>query len=248
MYDPTQFTLTDMTECGAILRKLGLGATSMEEAANRVVRYFYDEFVDAKTGEQAWALVRFFKTHAYAELSHTDLHRLVEQQLGDRPPALSLKCLTLLATAGSQPQWNTRQASYSHQVIPLVSEQLVAQSPMISQLIQQFGLTINTVLEPDPALLLDLNQTTFNVFYVPIALGSPYIPAQAEFVIPHQIQSVLGFGGILPSGNLFAVILFSKVRLPEAIADLFKTLALNVKMAVMPFEQQVFASNSISEH
>jgi len=53
---------------------------------------------------------------------------------------------------------------------------------------------------------------------------------------------VLGFGGILPSGNLFVIIIFSAVELARETADLFKTLALSVKLAVLPFDgKAIFA-------
>jgi hypothetical protein len=106
---------------------------------------------------------------------------------------------------------------------------------MISQLIIQFGLEVSALIQPDPALLVDLEQRTYNVFHVPDAVGSPHIPAQQGFVIPFGIQSALGFGGMLPTGDLFAVILFSKVHVPRATAEMFKTLALSVKVAVVPF-------------
>ena len=112
---------------------------------------------------------------------------------------------------------------------------------MIANLIKQLGLEISTVVQPDPHLLLDTSQKTFNVFYVPEALGSPLIPAQRDFVIPYHIKSALGFGGVLPLGSLFVVVLFSKVPLSPEIAALFKPLALSVKMAVLPFEDAVFA-------
>ncbi len=207
----------------------------MEEVSDRIVRYLYEKFVDEQTDRSAFALVRFFKTHLYA-----DLEASLQQVVNAASPNLprdTLKCLTLLATAGDQPQWDSRQASAGHQVIPLASEQIVAQSPMISQLIKQFGLEIGSVLSPDPDLLVDLEQETFNVFHVPAAIASPYVPAQQEFVIPCGIQSVLGFGGMLPSGNIFAVILFSKVSISRNTADMFKTLALNTKMAVLPFDR-----------
>jgi hypothetical protein len=46
----------------------------------------------------------------------------------------------------------------------------------------------------------------------------------------------LGFGGMLPSGNLFVVILFSKVYIPRETADMFRPLSLSVRLAVLPFE------------
>ena len=108
---------------------------------------------------------------------------------------------------------------------------------MISQLVQQFGLDVHAVLDPDREIIVDLEQTSFNVFHIPQAAGSPYITAQDEFVLPYKIESVLGFGGMLPSGNLFAVIMFSKVPVPKDVADMFKTIALNVKMALLPFAE-----------
>ena len=92
-----------------------------------------------------------------------------------------------------------------------------------------------TVLRPEPDLLVDLEQTTFNVFHVANAVGSPYVPAQDQFVLPYHIKSVLGFGGLLPSGELFAVILFSKVEIPRQTAEMFRTLALSIKVAILPF-------------
>ncbi|MDA0867588.1 MAG: sensor histidine kinase, partial [Cyanobacteria bacterium] len=244
MYNLTRFSLSEMTECGAILRKLGIGAASMEAVANSIVHHFYNQFLDPETGQSALALVRFFKTHAYSDLP-TDLQPIATQMLGSTTAHPGLKCLTLLATTGDRPEWNARTASTGHQVIPLPSERMVTQAPMIAQLIQQLGLTINNVLAPDPDLLVDLQERTYNVFHIPNAINSSYIPAQAEFVAPCKIQSVLGFGGMLPSGNLMAIILFSKLPIQRDTAELFKPLALNAKMAILPFSQgPIFASPS----
>ena len=113
---------------------------------------------------------------------------------------------------------------------------MIERSPMISQLVRQFGLEPATVIGADSSLLVDLEQKSYNVFHVPVARESPYVPAQAEFVVPYGIRSVIGFGGMLPSGNLFAVILFTRVPIPQEIADLFRPLALSVKLAILPFE------------
>jgi two-component system, NtrC family, sensor kinase len=80
-----------------------------------------------------------------------------------------------------------------------------------------------------------------NVSHVPTALGSVYIPVQEDFVIPYGIESALGFGGMLPSGNLFATIMFPKILISHDIADLFQPLALNVKIAVLQHNtEQIF--------
>ncbi|MBE9181274.1 hypothetical protein IQ268_22180 [Oculatella sp. LEGE 06141] len=245
MYDLSRFTQDDMYDCAIALRGMDLGASSMEEVANRMVRHLYHYLIDPKTGKPACALVRFFKTHPYGELTQ-DLQEAARAILKGRPVSLKTKCLTLLATAGDKPQWNTRYGSTGHQAIPLVDLDFIYRAPMILQLIQQFGLEVNTVLEPATSLIMDLERTTFNVFYVPDALGSDHIPAQVEFVIPHRIGSVLGFGGMLPSGNLFAIILFTKTLVPQETADLFKWVSAYVRIAVSTFDRElVFAQGQL---
>src|SRR5262249_27941617 len=106
--------------------------------------------------------------------------------------------------------------------------------PMVQQLLRQFGLDVGSVVGPDPRVLLDLSQRTYNVFHVEEALGSPYIPGQ-DFVVADGIHSVIGFGGLFPTGDLFAVILFTRARIPPETADLFRTVALNVRLGLLPY-------------
>ena len=61
-------------------------------------------------------------------------------------------------------------------------------------------------------------------------------------MIPEEIKSVLGFGGLLPSGNLFAVIMFSKVPIGADAASMFRSISLSVTQVLLPFETKVFAS------
>ena len=238
-YDLTGFTIREMSECGKAMRALGEGATSMEETAGRIVRHFYDGLVDAE-GERACALVRFYKTHPYRGLD-SELQGFAGTLLGGDPPSPDMKCLVLLATAGDRDEWNSRRKSQGHMAIPLPSEEAVQQAPMVSNLVTQLGIPLGMVIRPEPELLLDLEQRTYNVFHVQEALGSPYIPAQREFVAPCGIRSVLGFGGLLPSGEMFAVIMFFKVPVSKETAALFKALSLSVKMAVLPFDEAVFS-------
>ncbi len=239
-YNLVNFTIRDMTECGKILRTIGKGAKNMEEVANRIVYYLYNNLIDGESGNRASSLVRFFKTHTYEKLDD-ELQNFSRSMLRDYPVLPDMKCLTLLATAGENPEWNSRKTSKGHKAIPLPSEQAVHRIPMIRTLIIQLGLSISMVIKPDPKLLLDTGQKTYNVFHVSKAPGSPHIPAQKEFVIPCGIKSVLGFGGTLPSGDIFAVIMFLKVPVSKEIANFFKTLSLNIKIAVLPFENAVFA-------
>lgn len=233
MYNLCAFAFSDMVECGARLRRVASEATSMEDGANLVVSYLYDSLCQDDTGERACALVRCFVTLPYEQLE-PELRRVAAAAMG-REPDGATKCLTLLASAGDVATWNDRRRSVSHRAIPLVGEPGIAQSPMIFRLITQFGLEVGALLQPEPDLIVDLEQRSFNVFHVGEALGSPYVPAQDEFVIPFGIKSVLGFGGVLPGGNLVAFILFTKCPIKSETTSLFKTLALTAKLAVMPF-------------
>ncbi|MEJ7758253.1 MAG: hypothetical protein WKF55_01545 [Gemmatimonadaceae bacterium] len=233
VYDLERFTLSDMTRCGIQLRKLGAGASSLEAVAGRTVEFLYGS-LRTRDGTPACALIRMFVTMPYEELEPNQ-QDVVRTVLGAAPEFQNMKCLTLLASAGELPAWNSRRDSVGHRALPLVSEESVARSPMIAQLIRQLGIEVGTFVGRDENLVVDVNQHTFNVFYVPEARGSAYIPAQDDFVIPYDVRSVLGFGGLLPSGELFATILFSKAPIARDTADLFKTLALNVKVAILPF-------------
>lgn len=111
---------------------------------------------------------------------------------------------------------------------------MVERAPMIAQLIKQLGLSVANVVHPEAGLLLDTEGRKQNVFYVPQALGSPHIVAQEEFVKPYGIASVIGLGGLITTGDMFALILFSKVPISREVADLFGVLGLNLKIAVLP--------------
>jgi hypothetical protein len=243
MYNFEHFTREDMYQCAIALRNINAGANSMEEIAQRMVQYLYDNIINLKTGASACALVRFFRTYSYQNLNQ-DLQQSAVKILNNRYILSTVKCLTLLATVGDEPQWNSRQTSVGHQAIPLLDRNFVERAPMIFELIKQFGLDVDAVLEPNPAILMSMDVTTFSVFYVPDAVNSAFIPAQQEFVIPYGIKSVLGFGGILPCGNLFAIILFAKVSISPDTANLFKWISAYARIAAASLNQERALPNS----
>ncbi|MCE3224574.1 MAG: putative Histidine kinase [Nitrospira sp.] len=138
------------------------------------------------------------------------------------------------ASAGVVPGWNDPTLSKRFRVIPLGDTDHLAQLPMFSQLFHQLGVSLHRLREPADSVLLDSQEHLFNVFHILQAEGSPYIPAQDEFVRPYGVRSVLGFGAPLPNGDIFSVILFSKQVIPESTAQLFKPLALCAQIALAP--------------
>jgi hypothetical protein len=234
-YDLTRFDLGSMLKCSPRLREAAGEAATLENSAHRVCRFLYDE-LRAPTGERACALVRCYKTHAFG-LLEPDLQQFAKRILGSEPPRSTMKCLTLLATVGQSPGWNSRHRSQGHRAIPLPSPEIVEKAPMIAQLIKEFGLELSAFLQPQAEVVKDLAGKKQGIFHVETALGSPYIPAQHEFVARYNIKSVLGFGGILPSGDLAAVILFATVVVPSSAAERFKTLALDVRSSFSKFAE-----------
>lgn len=234
------FSVDDLIACSAAFKEVTAGAATMEAAAQAIARYLQEHLLGAD-GAPACALVRFYKTQRLDQLDD-ELRAFAERAAGSSaalPP--NTRCLTLLGSHGVEPAWNDRRTSSEHRAIPLVSTEVVEQSPMIASLIRQLGLEVAAVVMPDAAQRIELHHQDYDVFFVPDALGSPMVPAQQGFVVPYGIHSVVGCGGVLPSGDLFALILFTRLFLDAGTADLFRTLALSVKASIVPLTFRVFA-------
>ena len=239
-YDLTRFDVNAVQRCGEGLRHASSTTSSMEAAARAVCRHLYDELAGAR-GERASVLVRCYKTHPFGQLP-PDLQRTAKRALGAvsfSPPDAGMKCLVLLATAGDEPAWNDRRTSRGHQAIPLPSPHIVERAPMIAQLIEELGFDLTQVVRSGATAMRDLGDRSYGVFHVEHAKGSPYIPAQ-DFVDAHAVESVLGFGGGLPDGDIYAAIIFARVRIPVASADRFRALASDLKACLLRHESTVF--------
>jgi hypothetical protein len=248
-YDLTNFGLGEMLKCSLDIRRISRHQPNMEAAAKQICRFLYDG-LNAPGANRACALVRCYKTHRFGALPR-DLQRFARRSL---PPSNeaetttdALRCLALVATVGDEDAWNERHLSSGHQAIPLVSPKMVERAPMIAQLIRQFGLDLADVVRPSADVMRKVAGKTYGVFHVENAAGSPYIPAQAPFVERYGIRSVLGFGGSLNGGDLFAVILFSRATVTPEVADRFRTLALDVKGVFLPFADDAVFERRISE-
>ncbi len=219
-----------MVQCSAALRRVSESSESLEEAAQRMVSWIHQSFVDTRGASQC-ALVRFYRTQAYGELPD-DLKQFAKARMSGHEPDHYMRSLVLLASAGELPEWNDRRLSVGHKAIPLPSVEIVEQAPMIAQLIREVGFELADVINPPINLLQDRAGKTYNVFHVENARGSPFIPAQDEFVIPFDIKSVVGFGGLTTRGEFFAIVLFSRTRIPKESAARFRSVALEVKASL----------------
>ncbi len=228
----SQFRLQDMISCGSDIRGMGLRAESRTSLERNMVEYLYRRMRD-DDGQPAFALVRMFQTKAFKDLDD-ELQQIARAVCAEHELHGDTLCLVLRGTTGLDPKWNDPLRSDGHRVIPLPSVQTVEQLPMIAQLIRQLGFDVGGIIEGQGKLLMSNVGTS--IFHVPQAVGSEYIPAQDSFVVPYGIESVVGFGDLLPSGDLFAVICFSRVPINSETAVLFSHLSISAKLALLALE------------
>ena len=236
-WDLRSFDLREMLGCGLALRKAAQGGRTMEQVARNVAGFFHAGLRDGATaaGARQCVLVRVYRTMRYDGLEPGQ-RAFADRLLHLAKPKPDMRCLCLLSSSGEREEWNDRRRSRGHQAIPLPSPEMVEQAPMIAGLARQFGLELSALVRPSQELA-DLAGKTYGVFHVEQALGSPLIPAQNDFVVPHRVESVVGFGGGLRSGDIFAVILFTRVPVGRDAADRFRSLALDVKTAFFDFDE-----------
>lgn len=233
VHDVTRFGLSEMVLVGADLRRLGERSSSLEDIAQRTTRYFVEHLRAGDADESACVLARFYKTEAYAALP-AELREAARAAVPEVEPGPNTTCLTLLGTYGDRPEWRSRRSSAHHRAIPLASQQVLDGLPMVAELTRSLGLDGRSVIDRDSQLLLEKDREGFNVFHVRGARGSRFVPAQDAFVQPFGVESVIGFGFAMPPADIAAVILFTRVVIDDDTAQLFKTLALSLKLAVLP--------------
>jgi hypothetical protein len=201
-----------------------------QQAAQRLVDHCFASFIVPDSGQPdtntpACVLVRCFQTTSYARmpLSYRDA---ADKLLEAVPTTPDMRCLSLLATRGIKTIWNDVVTSVGHQAIPLPSVEVVRKAPMIARLLEQFDMPIEQVVAiPDASdMMLHTAARSFSIFHIADAVGSPYIPAQDSFVKAYGVRSVVGIGGLLPDGELFALVLFTRVPISTEVAERFQAL------------------------
>lgn len=228
-YRLDEFGIDGMLVCTAALRTMGSGATTVQDAADDMVRYLRAVLVDGD-GRPVCALVRLYKTHALAGLP-ADLQEFAAATTG-KALAPDTRVLTLIASAGDEAEWNDVTQSKGHRAIALPDADAVERYPMIAQLIAQLGIEVAAVVAPSAGLLVAADRTEYNVFHVEQAAGSASIPAQ-DFVEAYGIRSAVGFGGLLPRGDMYAVVMFSRVPVGRLSAQLFRSIAIGVSLPLI---------------
>jgi hypothetical protein len=214
-----RFDLEHLSDADAdkLLRSLSViaeDAPSRQVIAERLVDSLFRSLCVGDTEEPACALVRCFHTAAYAQMplhSRDAADQLLETE-NLAPSALDqMRCLVLLATRGIRMVWNDVMTSVGHQAIPLPSVETVRKAPMIARLFDQLGMPIELAVDPtaSTAFILEEAIEDFRVFHV------------------------LGIGGVLPDGELLAVVLFTRVAISPDVARRFGALAAAMRRPII---------------
>jgi hypothetical protein len=242
--DLTRYDLVAQLHCRVALGRCLRGAASLEEAAQAACRHFYDELLGpgASGPSRACALVRCFKTHPYG-LLEPDLQAAARELMQHRGPASpAMPCLTLLASIGDEPAWCSRHSSLRRRCLPLESPSAVERTPMWARFFRESGVDTAALCRPRAPEFVDRTPRSVDVFCVERAAGATSIPDQADFVSRYGIESVFGFCSQLRRGDVYVLVLFSRVAVARETAARMRPLALDLTSSFFGFAQdQVFA-------
>lgn len=214
---------------------------SCEELAQKYATALYTHFSE-------WiVLARVFTTVPFGKLPDANQEFVrnlastarVTDLLKDQMPVLSL-----IGTAGANPNWNDRRRSVGHVGIPLASGDFIASIPMMSRLLKQLGMNLDWIDRWDRAIIGESVSRLGGTFYVKEAAtevdaNGKKIIASQDFVAENKVGTVFGFGGGYLATPDFAVfIIFTRGTVEKSTVDQFKSLAGKFKAATTPLAAQ----------
>ncbi|MFO7849952.1 MAG: methyl-accepting chemotaxis protein [Spirochaetia bacterium] len=218
-------------ELSTNLKEQAAGARSLEDAAAKLTPYLYRKFGECSE-LPSLVLARIFVALPYDKLNPVDI-----RDMGSELPEDAQRYLCLAGTTGQEKDWNRREKSKSHRVIPLPDTVEKLESiPMLAEMFTRMEVDYASVL--NPSAFSEVNKMIEGYMLVEQAEDSPFIPAQEEFVRPYGIKSELGYGGFLPSGAVYACFLFFTAPLSRHEADKLKVISVAIQQVLLPFDAE----------
>ena len=221
-------SLVDVARCIARVRHLAGRSSSIESFAQHLMQCLQETFRAPTGGDAEMALSRCFVAQPFTEVAADVKTWLQLDQRRTAEPSGGL-CLSLMGSAGVVEGWNDASRSSRYRAIPIEADRFATRFPMFAEIFRQVGISTDKPRLGE-GMTIGSAGTGCNVFHVPVALGSPYVPAQEDFVKPFGVRSVVGFGGWYGQGLYFIVILFSRVAIPPRSVELLRLLALSVRV------------------
>lgn len=229
------FSPERISALSAAIARCGDQAVSMEGAARQAVAAIRTAF-PTPDGESAVVLVRLFQTTMWEHLT-PQLRSFAMARMTPGANATGTRCMAMLATLGDRPTWCDRHASRDHQALPLIGSDVVRRVPLALTVLDHLvGAEAQRAAVEDGAPQHDEQgrPARVAVHLVSDAAGSPLVPAQ-WLVDSYGVTAALGLGGILPSGEVFTAVIFSRVAIDTVTAHRFGAVTEALRSALAPF-------------
>lgn len=216
---------------GAAIARCGDQALSMEGVSRQAVAAIRAAF-QTPDGDSAIVLVRIFQTTVWEHLTpQLRSYAMARMTPGASPEGT--RCMALLGTLGDRPTWCDRHASRDHQALPLIGTDVVRRVPLALTVLDHL---VGADAQRDSESYHDEQgrPARVAVHLVSDAAGSPLVPAQ-WLIDGYGVTAALGLGGILPNGEVFTAVLFSRVAIDTVTAHRFGAVTEALRSALAPF-------------
>lgn len=210
------------------------GLSCLEEAAHEILKILCCSLI-TESGKSPFVLARFFKSCLYSEMP-SDIQAYINGKESWGGISGQNQYLTLLGSWGDLEEWKNRIHSKNYKAFPLNDPHILDKFPMLSAVFSQIGFELPEKVLPDKSILIKERHKKLKLFCVEEAKGSKFIPKQAEFVEPFSVESCFGFGGMYPTGNIYAIIIFSREKIQKQDASVFLSLNPAIKWATLGYD------------
>ena len=225
--------------CLARVRQLISDSDSLPAFLQAISTLLQQSFVNELTDTPEVVLARCFMSRPFASLSIED-QMLVRTKYGSDEILPTSPVLVLEGSAGVVEGWNAPKQSSRYRVVPLNVPEFASRFPMFAEVLRQLQFVVAG--ESVGALDIESFGSSTQVFSVNGAVGSPFIPAQDEFVVPFGIRAAVGCGGVFGEGQCFVLLLFTRVAISERAMELLRLIALSIRLGC-----EVWSSSGVSD-
>lgn len=224
------FTIDDLEDCNRQLRVIGAGAATMGEVAQRITDALFERLCDDRTHQEP-VTVSLHKSHPMRALP-LDLHALVratDPSIEDDDP-----CLVPMSAS---PDHSGRLLGSSP---PLTARTWTSQ-PALASIASAMGIDLAVLPDPITAIKAGLHTRLLDGLFVEAVRTSGALsgPGRAELDAA-GVQSAIGIGGWLPSGNVFLLLVLARVPIPPRSARLLRSLTPAIRASLTPFTHRPF--------
>lgn len=213
-----------------VFENLASDSHSMQEAAQKIVQWLFQNLKSPETGKNYVVLDRIFVTMPFKDMPRFYQEKYIKE--GDTPESMFL---CLIGTAGVRPEWNDIGKSKTRQAIrlPQKKEDLKIM-PMLNKMFgQAMGIPYEDVIHP---LEGKERPTVEGRQLEEDALASEAIPAK-DFIQENGIISEIGQGAVLVHGQVLARFSFTMIPLNKEYADMYDIIPIAIQNALNSFAQ-----------